>query len=61
MMNLFLTRLILQAGPSGDILLREGRMYSVLAVLLVIFLALVAYLVMTERKISAVEKRLNDK
>lgn len=61
MMNIFLTRLILQASQTGDVLLKEGRMYSVLAVLLVIFLALVAYLVLTERKISAVEKRLNEK
>ena len=61
MMNIFLTRLILQTSQTGDVLLKEGRMYSVLAVLLVIFLALVAYLVLTERKISAVEKRLNEK
>lgn len=61
MIKLFITQLLLQATPQTDILLKEGRMYSVLAVLLVIFLTLVGFLVMTERKISSVEKRLNDK
>lgn len=58
MINTFFLQILLQAPANADILLREGRMYSVLAVLLVIFLALVGYMVMTERKISAIEKKL---
>lgn len=58
MINTFFLQILLQAPANTDILLREGRMYSVLAVLLVIFLALVGYMVITERKISAIEKKL---
>lgn len=58
MINTFFLQILLQSPANADILLREGRMYSVLAVLLVIFLALVGYMVMTERKISAIEKKL---
>ncbi len=59
MINTFLLQILLQTNAANaDILLREGRMYSVLAVLLVIFLALVGYMVITERKISAIEKKL---
>ncbi len=59
MINTLLLHILLQTNAANaDILLREGRMYSVLAVLLVIFLALVGYMVITERKISAIEKKL---
>lgn len=59
MINTFFLQILLQTNAATtDILLREGRMYSVLAVLLVIFLTLVGYMVITERKISAVEKKL---
>lgn len=59
MTNTFLLQILLQTNATNaDILLREGRMYSVLAVLLVIFLSLVGYMVITERKISAIEKKL---
>ncbi len=58
-MKTFLFLFLLQtSAESGDILLQEGRMYAVLAVLLVIFVTLVGYLVLTERKLSALEKRL---
>lgn len=59
MINTFFLQILLQTNAANtDILLREGRMYSVLAVLLVIFLSLVGYMVITERKISAIEKKL---
>lgn len=59
MINTFFLQILLQApAQNPDILLQEGRMYSVLAVLLVIFLALLGYLIITERKISAIEKKL---
>lgn len=59
MINTFFLQILLQTNAANtDILLRDGRMYSVLAVLLVIFLTLVGYMVVTERKISAIEKKL---
>ena len=56
----FLTLLLQAQAQPTDILLQEGRMYSVLAVLLVIFLSLLVYLVRTERKVAALERRLNE-
>ncbi len=56
----FLTLLLQAQAQPNDILLQEGRMYSVLAVLLVIFLSLLGYLIWTERKVAALERRLNE-
>lgn len=59
MINLSPLLFLLQTTPeSSDILLQDGRMYSVLAVLLVIFGVLIAYLIVTERRVRAIEKKL---
>ncbi len=61
MISMPLLSVLLQAGSaSQDILLKEGRMYSVLAVLMVIFAALIAYMIVTERRVRSVERKLEE-
>jgi CcmD family protein len=50
--------LFAQDAQMADTMRSEGKIYVVVAILLVIFLGLIAYLFYTERKISNLEKRL---
>lgn len=59
MMNYFLN-LIWQVEPSGPLLLRSEKIYTVMAVLLVIFVALIAYLLVLDRKITRMEKQVDE-
>ena len=43
----------------ADIFRQDGKIYVVLAVLLTIFVGIIIFLVMTERKIAALEKKAN--
>jgi len=43
-----------------SVLLRSEKIYSVLAVILVIFLGLLTYLFFTQRKLNKLEKMFND-
>lgn len=54
--------LILNAQPveMADTMRSEGKIYVVVAILLLIFAGLIAYLVMLDRKITKIEKRLSD-
>jgi CcmD family protein len=42
----------------ADTMRSEGKIYVVVAISLVIFFGLIAYLVMLDRKVSKIEKRL---
>jgi CcmD family protein len=45
----------------ADALRSEGKIYVVVAILLVIFAGIVAYLFSIDRKVSRLEKRVQDK
>jgi uncharacterized membrane protein len=50
--------LFAQDAQMADTMRAEGKIYVVVAIILVIFFGLIAYLVYTEGKISKLEKRL---
>jgi CcmD family protein len=50
--------LFAQDAQMADAMRSEGKIYVVLAVVLIIFFGLIAYLIYTDRKISKLEKRL---
>jgi CcmD family protein len=50
--------LFAQDAQMADTMRSEGKIYVVVAIILVIFLGLIAYLAYTDRKISKLEKRL---
>lgn len=45
----------------ADTLRESGKIYVVVAVLLIIFSGFIVFLVMTDRKISKLEKEINEK
>lgn len=45
----------------ADTLRSEGKIYVVVAIMLVIFVGIVAYLFSIDRKVSRLEKRIQDK
>ena len=50
--------LFAQDARMADTMRSEGKIYVVVAIILVIFFGLIAYLIYTDRKISKLEKRL---
>jgi CcmD family protein len=50
--------LFAQDAEMADTMRSEGKIYVVVAIIVVIFAGLIAYLVYTDRKISKLEKRL---
>jgi CcmD family protein len=50
--------LFAQDAQMADTMRAEGKIYVVVAIILVIFFGLIAYLVYTDRKISKLEERL---
>ena len=50
--------LFAQDVQMADTMRSEGKIYVVVAIILVIFIGLIAYLILTDRKISKLEKRL---
>ncbi|MBX7242085.1 MAG: hypothetical protein K1X92_10080 [Bacteroidia bacterium] len=52
--------LLLQAQTS-DILLQSDKIYSVLTIILLIFAGLIGSLLFTERKLSKIEKSIQNK
>ncbi|MEL6194267.1 MAG: CcmD family protein [Bacteroidota bacterium] len=62
-MNLLISYLasfiLLQVEPSQSILLKSEKIYSVLAVLLVIFTGVILFLVLLNRKINKLEKQVD--
>ena len=55
---LFSPPLLAQDAQMADTMRSEGKIYVVVAIILVIFFGLIAYLIYTDRKISNLEKRL---
>jgi len=45
----------------ADTLRSEGKIYVVVAIMLVIFFGLIGYLVLMDRKISRLEKKISEK
>jgi len=45
----------------ADALRAEGKIYVVVAILLIIFIGLIAYLILIDRKVSRLEKRIGNK
>ena len=63
LMGLFLltdTTLFAQDAEMADTMRSEGKIYVVVAIILVIFLGLIGFLIYTDRKVSSLEKRMND-
>jgi CcmD family protein len=52
--------LFAQDAEMADVMRSEGKIYVVVAIILVIFLGLIGFLIFTDRKVSALEKRLNN-
>ncbi len=50
-----------QAVEMADTLRSEGKIYVVVAIVLVIFAGLIGYLILLDRKISRIEKKLPEK
>jgi CcmD family protein len=44
----------------ADTFRSEGKIYIVIAVMAVIFIGLIIYLISIDRKVSKIEKRIND-
>lgn len=60
---LLFTPILLNAQPveMADTMRSEGKIYVVVAILLVIFVGLISYLVFLDRKITRIEKKLPEK
>ncbi|HMR56239.1 MAG TPA: CcmD family protein [Cyclobacteriaceae bacterium] len=58
--GLFMLPAMLSAQPveMADTMRSEGKIYVVVAILLLIFAGVITYLVMLDRKISRIEKKL---
>ena len=50
-----------QQPEMADAMRSEGKIYVVVAILLIIFAGLIAYLVMLDRKVTRIEKKLPEK
>lgn len=55
---LFNSPLLAQEAEMADEMRANGKIYVLVAIILVIFAGLIAFLVMTDRKVSKLEKRL---
>ncbi|MBL7859857.1 MAG: CcmD family protein [Cyclobacteriaceae bacterium] len=52
---------IAQPVEMADTMRSEGKIYVVVAILLVIFVGLIGYLILLDRKITQIEKKLPEK
>ena len=43
---------------NGDVLLKHDKAYSILVVVLIIFVGMIFFLIRTERKVGALEKKI---
>ena len=64
-LSLILISSIVSAQPSeiemADAMLENGKIYVVIAVLCTVFMGLVVYTIMIDRKLSKLEKEVNEK
>ena len=56
-----LSNLAMAQAEMADTMRSEGKIYVVVAILLIIFIGLIGYLVMLDRKVSRIEKKLTEK
>ena len=49
------------AVEMADTLRSEGKIYVVVAIMLVIFLGLIGYLILMDRKVTRLEKKISEK
>ncbi|MBI1768483.1 MAG: CcmD family protein [Bacteroidetes bacterium] len=49
-----------QEAEMADTMRSEGKIYVVVAIILVIFFGMIGFLIYTDRKVSSLEKRMND-
>ena len=52
--------LLAQDAEMADSFRRDGKIYVVVAIVLIVLAGLIAYLIMTDRKIKKLEERLRD-
>lgn len=57
----FLSHLAMAQAEMADTMRSEGKIYVVVGILLIIFAGLIGYLVMLDRKVTRIEKKLTDK
>ena len=50
-----------QQPEMADTMRSEGKIYVVVSILLIIFTGLIVYLVMLDRKVTQIEKKLSEK
>lgn len=50
-----------QSAEMADTMRSEGKIYVVVAILLVIFAGLIGYLVLLDRKVTRIEKKIAEK
>lgn len=54
------TFLLQTPSPQPELLFADDKVYTVMAVLLVIFAAMIGYLFMTNKKMKQLEQKLNE-
>lgn len=52
--------LFAQNAEMADAMRSEGKIYVVIAIILVIFIGLIGFLIFTDRKVTQLEKRVNE-
>ncbi len=60
MLFLMTTSLLAQSEQGTDFLRNMGKMYVVVAVIVTIFVGIVSFLIYLERRISGLEKQINE-
>ena len=56
-----LSNIVKAQAEMADTMRSEGKIYVVVVILLIIFSGLIGYLVMLDRKVTRIEKKLTDK
>jgi len=59
--SFFSTSTMAQSPEMADTMRSEGKIYVVVAILLVIFAGLIGYLVSLDRKVTRIEKKIAEK
>lgn len=58
---LFTTSAVGQTIEMADTMRSEGKIYVVVTILVIIFAGLIAYLVLLDRKVTQIEKKISQK
>ncbi len=61
LITFFLSPVAMAQAEMADTMRSEGKIYVVVGILLIIFIGLIGYLVMLDRKVTRIEKKLTDK